>query len=80
MLEDINKPQPYLTVFPDSKDVIAESVEKYASLINPFISIDLSAVNRAWSGKIHLVSPLESADGLLGELTEDAHNDYLRMN
>jgi hypothetical protein len=80
MLEDINTPQPYLTVFPDAKDVFAEPVEKYAQLINPYISIDLSAVNPAWSGKIHIVSPVEPVDGLLGELTENAHNDYLKMN
>jgi hypothetical protein len=80
MIEDINTPQPYLTVFPDAKDVFAEPVEKYAQLINPYISIDLAAVNPAWSGKIHIVSPVEPVDGLLGELTENAHNDYLKTN
>jgi hypothetical protein len=80
MIEDINTLQPYLTVFPDAKDVFSEPVDKYAQLINPFISIDLSAVNPAWTGKIHIVSPVEPVDGLLGELTENAHNDYLKMN
>lgn len=80
MIKDINSPQSYLTVFPATSDVFAEPVGKYAQLINPFISIDLSAVNPTWSGKIHLVSPVEPVDGLLGEFTENAHNDYLRMN
>ena len=80
MLEDINTPQPYLTVFPDVKDVFAEPVEKYAQLINPYLSIDLSAVNPVWTGKVHLVSPVEPVDCLLGELTANAHNNFLRMN
>jgi hypothetical protein len=80
MIEDIKMPQTYLTVFPDAKDVFADPVERYARLINPFISIDLSAVNPSWSGTIHLVSPVEPVDGLLGELTTDAHNEFLKIN
>jgi hypothetical protein len=80
MIENINTLQPYLTIFPDPKDVFAEPVEKYARLINPYLSIDLSAVNPAWTGRIHLVSPVEPVDGLLGELTTNTHNDYLKMN
>ncbi len=80
MIEDLNTLQPYLTIFPDAKDVFAEPVEKYAELINPYLSIDLSTVNPAWKGKIHLVSPVEPIDGMIGELTSNAHNDYLKMN
>jgi hypothetical protein len=80
MIENIKTPQPYLTIFPDAKEVFAEPIEKYARLINPYISIDLSAVNSAWSGRIHLVSPVEPVDGLLGELTTDVHNDFLKTN
>jgi hypothetical protein len=80
MIEDIKTPQPYLTVFPDAKDVFAEPVEKYATLLNPFISIDLSAVNPAWAGKIHLVSPVEPVEGFIGQYTQDFHNDFLKTN
>jgi hypothetical protein len=80
MIENINALQPYLTVFPDATDVFAEPVEKYARLVNPYLSIDLSAVNPAWTGKIHLVSPVEPIDGMLGELTTSTHNDYLKTN
>lgn len=80
MIEDIQTVQPYLTVFPDAKDVFAEPVEKYAAHIHPLLSIDLSAVNPTWQGKIHLVLPIEPHESLMGEYTQAFHNDYLKPN
>lgn len=80
MIEDINAPQPYLTIFPEAASVFAAPVEKYAQHLHPLLSIDLSVVNPAWSGVVHLISPVEPYSGFMGEYTQAFHNDYLKTN
>lgn len=80
MIEDIDTPQPFLRVYPPEEDVFAAPAERLARHLRPLVSIDLSAVNPDWQGWIHLVNPFEPADGMVGQFTQDHHNDYLREN
>lgn len=80
MLNDIKTPQPFLQVFPEPESVFAEPVRQYAKHLLPCVSIDLAAVDPAWSGWIHLVAPVEPCDGYVGDGSEAFHNDYLASN
>ncbi|MBA9865652.1 hypothetical protein DI458_02370 [Burkholderia contaminans] len=80
MIEDIVTPQPGLKVYPPDADVFAESNAALARHLHPLVSIDLSTVNPSWEGWIHLLSPVEPYDGLVGQDTAGYHNDYLRAN
>ena len=44
------------------------------------MSIELSAIDPAWRGALHLVTPLEPDAGYVGEDTSDAHNAFTREN
>ncbi|WP_431823616.1 hypothetical protein [Burkholderia sp. F1] len=80
MIEDIDTAQPYLKVYPADSDVFAEPSSPVARHVHPLVSIDLAAVDPSWQGWIHLVSPVEPYDGLVGQSTAEFHNDYLRAN
>lgn len=80
MLENINSLQPYLSVFPDPSTVFSDPVEKYTRHLHPLLSIDLSVINPAWDGKIHLICPVEPCEGFVGEYTTAYHNDFLKSN
>lgn len=80
MIEAITAVQPYLKVYPSDEWVFAEPVARYARHLHPFVSIDLSIINPTWQGWIHLVSPIEPDDGMVGQNTQAFHNYYLREN
>ncbi|MFD7286813.1 hypothetical protein [Streptomyces sp. NPDC059863] len=74
MREDVITPGTGLRVYPETKDVfVAEQVD-LARHLHPLISIDLAQVDPAWHGWIHLVSPLEPAEGYLGDHTRNFHS------
>jgi hypothetical protein len=79
-LSPIFEPTRYLRPFPAAADVFANPVEKYARHLTPLLSIDLSALNAAWQGWIHLVNPFEPDQRFIGSCTRAFHNYYLREN
>ena len=79
-MKDLFLPQPFLKAFPSAETVFADQVERYARLMNPLVSIDLSAVDPTLSGWIHLVSPIEPDDSYLGTDTRDYWGPYLQPN
>lgn len=80
VFEDVDQAQPWLVPFPEPDRVFADPVDRYARLLSPLVSIDLSVVDPAWRGWAHLVSPVEPADGYLGDGTERHHSYYARPN
>lgn len=79
-MEDLRLPQPFLKVFPRPETVFADPIAKYERLINPLVSIDLSAVDPGLSGWIHLVSPIEPYDECIGVTTEEHWGPFLQKN
>jgi hypothetical protein len=65
---------------PAASDVFAPDQAFLARHLHPLVSVDLGAVNPAWSGWLHLLSPLEPAEGLVGEATEAFHSELLLAN
>jgi hypothetical protein len=80
MRTDITLPEPFLDVFPDASKVFVEPVDRYFRHLLPLVSIDLSTVDQSLSGKVHLVSPVEPTDGVIGEETWSFHTYYCRSN
>ena len=80
MLKDVYHPQPYLTPYPDPQSVFAEPVSRYHKHLLPLVSIDLSIVDPGWTGKIHLLHPLEPCDDCIGYGANDFYTDYLCYN
>lgn len=71
---------PVLAVFPEPGQVFAEPAGPAGRCLLPLASIDLGAVRPEWSGRAHLVSPVEPEDGYLGEYTEEFHTAHCRTN
>ncbi|MFB7665357.1 hypothetical protein ACFC1R_15635 [Kitasatospora sp. NPDC056138] len=80
MREDVMTAGTGLRVYPEPADVFVADQVELAAHLHPLISIDLAAVDPAWHGRIHLVSPLEPADGYLGDHTEAFHLPLQRTN
>lgn len=80
MLENITTTQPYLTLLPDNDAVFAPESTFLAKHLLPLVSIDLSAVNAEWQGKIHLINPIEPHDSYIGSYTQGHHNQYANEN
>ncbi len=78
--QNITTAQPYLTILPDNEDVFASSDMFLAKHMLPLVSIDLSAVNPEWQGKVHLVNPIEPHDCYIGSYTLDHHDQYANEN
>ncbi|NBF10947.1 hypothetical protein [Pseudomonas sp. Fl4BN1] len=57
--------------FPDAKDLFVADQQELAEHLLPLLSIDASLINPEWSGRLHLLSPIEPCEGLVGELTEN---------
>lgn len=80
MRTDIKLPEPFLDVFPDASNVFVDPVDCYLKHLLPLVSVDLSSVDHSLSGKVHLVSPVEPTDGVIGEETRSFHTYYCRPN
>jgi hypothetical protein len=80
MKTDITRPEPCLRVYPDDDTVFAGDVARYRRHMVPLLSVDLQEVNSTWRGWIHVVSPHEPYDGVLGGETHPCHAGYLQEN
>jgi len=79
-MRDLMLPMPFLKPFPAAEAVFVEPVADYERFLNPLVSIDIAAVDPDLSGWVHLVSPIEPYDGLLGQISEQAWGPYLQPN
>lgn len=80
MRTDIRGPVEGLTLFPSPDDVFVPEQAGLARYLDPLVTIDLALVNPAWSGRVHLLSPVEPVDGHVGEDAEDHWTDLVREN
>lgn len=78
--ERIGGPDGRVTVLPDAADVFVADQPWLARLLHPLVSIDLGAFDETWPGRVHLLSPVEPEDGLLGEATVEHHDDHANEN
>ncbi|HEX6869684.1 MAG TPA: hypothetical protein VF163_01185 [Micromonosporaceae bacterium] len=69
-----------LRVFPEPADVFVSDQPELARHLHPLVSIDLTQIDDNWHGWIHIVSPLEPHEGLLGEATTAFHSPLQRTN
>lgn len=76
MSSDKIKPAPYLYPFPEPTDVFSSNVDIHRRHLLPLISFDAAHVDSTWQGKLHIVSPKESFDGMVGEYCEEYHNKW----
>ncbi|OAF07521.1 hypothetical protein AXW67_30350 [Bradyrhizobium neotropicale] len=79
-VQDTFLPQPFLKAFPEPEAVFVEPVARYQRLLNPLVSIQLSAIDPSLSGWLHLVSPIEPYEGYVGEMGEAYWGPYLQSN
>ena len=70
----------YFTAFPDPKSVFASDIEKHLQYFLPLASVDLSKLNPSWTDTVHFITPIEPADGVVGETTTEFHTYYSRDN
>lgn len=68
--------------FPAAESVFVPDQQALATHLHPLFSIDISTINPEWSGVLHMLSPLEPYESLVGELTEwdGYHGDLLKTN
>ncbi|MFD9604246.1 hypothetical protein OG609_04175 [Streptomyces sp. NBC_01224] len=78
--EDVMTAGTGLRVYPEPADVFVADQVELARHLHPLISIDLAQVNPAWHGWIHLVSPLEPAEGYIGDHTQAFHSALQTTN
>ncbi|MEF9967465.1 MAG: hypothetical protein RR766_03050, partial [Longicatena sp.] len=65
---------------PDHEVVFAPSSLFLAQHLLPLISIDLSAINPAWQGKIHLLNPIEPYECYIGSDTTEFSDAFANEN
>lgn len=80
MKEDVMTAGTGLRVYPEPAEVFVADQAELAEHLHPLVSIDLAEVDPAWRGWIHLVSPLEPAQGYLGDHTEASHSPLQKPN
>ncbi|WP_455008426.1 hypothetical protein [Neisseria sicca] len=79
--EIINELNENLHAFPEAETVFSEKQPWLKEHFLPCISIDLVEINPEWKGiTLHLINPQEPGDGLIGELTQFAHNEFIGIN
>lgn len=71
----------HLHAFPDAGTVFSVTQPWLKEHFLPLISIDLSALNPDWTGTtLHMLNPFEPFEGLIGEDTEEHHNEFTSAN
>lgn len=76
---EITEPIAGLTLFPRPEDVFVPDQAHLARYLHPLVTVDLGLVDPSWTGRVHLVSPVEPYGGLIGE--DDEHwTDLVREN
>lgn len=71
---------PFMTPFPSPEQVFAGDIAAHRRHLLPLLTLELSAINPEWSGKIHFINPKEPYIGTLGERTSEYHDYYNREN
>ncbi|HVK29825.1 MAG TPA: hypothetical protein VM575_15915 [Nocardioides sp.] len=71
-LTELGPDTPGLRMFPPPTDVFVEDQQWLAEHLHPLVSIDLSLVDPALAGWIHLFSPIEPDEVTIGWRTADA--------
>src|ERR1700733_11491514 len=79
-VQDLFLPQPFLKAFPRPETAFADPIARYERLLNPFVSIELSAIDPELSGWIHLVGPIEPYDGYIGDTDKRYCGPFLQRN
>ncbi|SDZ23631.1 hypothetical protein SAMN04487939_12556 [Lysobacter sp. yr284] len=77
---DLTQAGDWLRPFPDAAEVFAADQQHLARHLHPLVSIDLAAVDPHWSGWLHLLSPLEPCDGLVGQYSQVEDGELLKPN
>jgi hypothetical protein len=80
MREEVMTAGTDLRVYPEPAEVFVADQIELAEHLHPLVSIELSAVDPAWHGRIHLLSPVEPVAGYLGDHTEAFHSPLQRSN
>lgn len=80
MSDDGTKLPPHIHPFPDAETVFAGNVAQHRRHFLPLLSIDASAVNSDWSGRLHVVAPKEVCDGAVGEHCGEFHTELCADN
>ena len=75
MLKSIIETTRHIYPFPDASEVFSADISRHRKHLLPLLSIDASLVNGAWSGRLHMVSPKESFDGMVGEHCPEFHTE-----
>ncbi len=78
--EQISTTDPRISVLPDPAAVFPADQRWLARVLHPLVSIELSAFDPSWGGRVHLLSPVEPEAGLLGTSTAAHHNDFVGEN
>lgn len=76
--ERITAADARITVLPDVADVFVAEQGWLGEALHPLLSIDLSTFG--WPGRVHLLSPVEPDDGLLGDTTTAHHDAHTGEN
>ncbi|MGC5703600.1 hypothetical protein J4P02_25730 [Pseudomonas sp. NFXW11] len=68
--------------YPDARELFVADQQELAEHLMPLLSIDACLINPEWTGRLHLLSPIEPDEGLVGELTEgyDFGSELLKTN
>lgn len=77
---DLTQAGDWLRPFPDAAEVFAADQQHLARHLHPLVSIDLAAVDPHGSGWLHLLSPLEPCDGLVGQYSQVEDGELLKPN
>lgn len=77
---DLTQAGDWLRPFPEAAEVFAADQQHLARHLHPLFSIDLAAVDPQWPGWLHLLSPLEPCDGLVGQYSQVEDGELLRPN
>lgn len=70
--ERITVPDPRLDVFPARESVFVVEQQRLAEVLHPLVSVELSAIDSAWTGRGHLLSPVVDLTATeIGEATSN---------
>lgn len=71
-----------MSPLPSAEAVFVPDQLDLAEHLHPLFSLDIATLNPEWSGVLHMLSPLEPYEGLVGEHTEweGFHGDLLKTN
>ena len=78
--ESLQRATSYFQPFPDARSVFGGDYEKHREVILPLATVDLSHLNESWHGPIHIVTPFEPCEGLIGEGFTEYHTYLNRTN